>query len=104
MQSLLLGFRQLRERDYYRDDPLVQRALGLQRLPDVSTWTRGLAELTARDIVHKCDLSQSRRRHKVRAVVDTAEAETKLVSRSRAIRERYNLAAALARPDKPFLV
>jgi hypothetical protein len=44
---LLLGFRRLRERDYYRDDPLVQRVLGLQRLPDVSTWTRGLAELTA---------------------------------------------------------
>ena len=47
---LLLGFRRLRERDYYRDDPLVQRVLGLQRLPDVSTWTRGLAEMAARDI------------------------------------------------------
>src|SRR5690606_5332242 len=32
---LLLGFRRLRERDYYRDDPLVQRVLGLRRLPDV---------------------------------------------------------------------
>jgi hypothetical protein len=47
---LLLGFRRLRERDYYRDDPLVQRVLGLQRLPDVSTWTRGLAEMTTSNI------------------------------------------------------
>jgi hypothetical protein len=47
---LLLGFRRLRERDYYRDDPLVQRVLGLQRLPDVSTWTRGLAEMTPNNI------------------------------------------------------
>lgn len=47
---LLLGFRRLRERDFYRDDPMVQRVLGLQRLPDVSTWTRGLAEMTARNI------------------------------------------------------
>lgn len=47
---LLLGFRRLRERDFYRDDPMVQRVLGLQRLPDVSTWTRGLAEMTASNI------------------------------------------------------
>jgi len=47
---VLLGFRRLRERDFYRDDPIVQRVLGLQRLPDVSTWTRGLAEITAADI------------------------------------------------------
>lgn len=47
---LLLGFRRLRERDFYRDDPMVQRVLGLQRLPDVSTWTRGLAEMTATNI------------------------------------------------------
>jgi Transposase DDE domain group 1 len=47
---LLLGFRRLRERDFYRDDPMVQRVLGLHRLPDVSTWTRGLAEMTPSDI------------------------------------------------------
>ena len=46
---LLLGV-PLRERDYYRDDLLVQRVLGLQRLPDVSTWTRGLAEMTVSNI------------------------------------------------------
>jgi hypothetical protein len=47
---LVLGFRRLRERDFYRDDPLVQRVLGLHRLPDVSTWTRGLGEMTPDDV------------------------------------------------------
>lgn len=34
---LILGFRRLREIEYYRDDPLVLRLMGLRRLPDVST-------------------------------------------------------------------
>ncbi len=32
----LIGFRRLRELDYYRDDPIVLRLMGLRRLPDVS--------------------------------------------------------------------
>jgi len=40
---LLIGFRQLREARYYRDDPMVQRVLGLNRLPDVATVSRLLA-------------------------------------------------------------
>lgn len=40
---LLLGYRDLRESVYYRDDPMVKRLLGLQRLPDVSTVSRMLA-------------------------------------------------------------
>jgi len=44
---LLLGWRRLRDLDYYRDDPLVLRVLGLQRLPDVSTISRGLRRVTA---------------------------------------------------------
>jgi hypothetical protein len=39
---LLLGFRELRDSQAYRDDPLVQRILGLDRLPDVSTVCRML--------------------------------------------------------------
>jgi hypothetical protein len=39
---LLLGFRKLRDLDYYQDDPLVKRLLGLKRLPDVSTVSRAL--------------------------------------------------------------
>lgn len=41
---LLLGFRELREARAYRDDPMVQRLLGLQRLPDVATISRMLKD------------------------------------------------------------
>jgi hypothetical protein len=40
---LLLGFRQLRDSRYYRDDPMVRRVLGVRRLPDVATVSRILA-------------------------------------------------------------
>ena len=40
---LLMGFRRLRDIDYYRDDPLVKRLLGLNRIPDVATVSRALA-------------------------------------------------------------
>src|SRR5207249_7843161 len=40
---LLLGYRELRDQRYYRDDPLVKRVLGLHRLPDVATLSRPLA-------------------------------------------------------------
>ncbi len=42
---LLLGFRRLREIDYYRDDPLVLRLLGLRKLPDFSTISRALSQM-----------------------------------------------------------
>jgi len=42
---LLLGFRNLRESAYYRDDPMVKRILGLRRLPDPSTLSRMLKEV-----------------------------------------------------------
>lgn len=47
---LLLGFRRLRDVDYYRDDPLVQRLLGLQRLPDVATICRTLAAMSRHSV------------------------------------------------------
>jgi len=40
---LLLGFRRLRGLDFYRDDPIVARVVGLRQLPDVSTVSRALA-------------------------------------------------------------
>jgi hypothetical protein len=43
---LLLGYRDLRESAYYRDDPMVKRLLGLDRLPDVSTLSRTLKDAT----------------------------------------------------------
>jgi len=41
---LLLGFRELRDCRAYRHDPLVQRILGLKRLPDVATLSRMLKD------------------------------------------------------------
>jgi hypothetical protein len=41
---LLLGYRQLRESAFYRDDPLVKRVLGLRVLPSVPTVSRMLSE------------------------------------------------------------
>ena len=41
---ILLGYRELRDSDYYRDDPLVKRILGLKRLPDVATISRALKD------------------------------------------------------------
>lgn len=41
---VLLGYRELRDCRYYRDDPLVKRVLGLKRLPDVATLSRMLKE------------------------------------------------------------
>ena len=47
---VILGFRQLRDRDYYADDPLVCRLLGVTRLPDVATISRTLATADARAV------------------------------------------------------
>ena len=47
---LLLGYRELQQSRYYQDDPLVQRVLGLKRLPDVATLSRFLQEATAASV------------------------------------------------------
>jgi len=41
---LILGFRNLRDMDCYRDDPMVLQTLGLRRLPSVPTLSRMLGE------------------------------------------------------------
>lgn len=56
---LLLGFRRLREIDYYRDDPLVLRLMGLRKLPDVSTISRALAEMDRNGVNNVRRLSRS---------------------------------------------
>jgi hypothetical protein len=48
----LLGFRRLRGLDYYRDDPLVARVLGLRKLPDVATLSRGLKNADIESVVN----------------------------------------------------
>lgn len=47
---LIMGFRELREAAAYRDDPMVQRLLGLQRLPDVATISRMLKNADGRSV------------------------------------------------------
>ena len=47
---LLLGFRELQDVRCYRDDPLVQRLLGLRRLPNVATVSRVLKHATAQSV------------------------------------------------------
>jgi hypothetical protein len=56
---LLLGFRRLREVDYYRDDPLVLRLMGLRKLPDVSTISRALCQMEVEGIEKVRELSTS---------------------------------------------
>jgi hypothetical protein len=56
---LLLGFRRLREVDYYRDDPLLLRLMGLRRLPDVSTISRALSQMELDAVDNLRDLSRS---------------------------------------------
>ena len=56
---LLLGFRRLREVDYYRDDPLVLRLMGLRKLPDVSTISRSLSRMESEGVEKVRELSRS---------------------------------------------
>ena len=46
----LIGFRQLRDVQYYKDDPIVKRVLGLNHLPDVATISRTLASSDTRSV------------------------------------------------------
>jgi hypothetical protein len=48
---LTLGFRRLRDIEYYEDDLMVLRLLGLRKLPDVSTISRALTTIDAMDIL-----------------------------------------------------
>lgn len=49
---LMLGYRRLRDIEYYQDDLMVLRLLGLRKLPDVSTISRALTTVDAKDILH----------------------------------------------------
>jgi hypothetical protein len=55
---LVLGYRELRDLRYYRDDPLVQRVLGLRRLPDVATISRALGSADPRSVAKLRALSR----------------------------------------------
>jgi len=55
---LTLGFRQLRERDFYANDPLVKRLLGWRRIPDVSTICRSLSAADEKCVANARDLNR----------------------------------------------
>lgn len=48
---VLIGFRRIRDRDYYATDPLVCRVVGVAKLPDVATISRTLCAATAREVL-----------------------------------------------------
>jgi hypothetical protein len=73
---LILGFRRLRDVDYYKDDPLVKRILGLNRLPDVATISRALSDADeisvakARDLLRNLVLERLRKLGLARVTLD----------------------------------
>lgn len=56
--NVVLGYRKLRDTDFYRDDPMVLRVLGLKQFPDVSTISRTLAAADAKDVVNVRQMAQ----------------------------------------------
>ena len=56
---MILGNRRLREMDYYNDDPMLCRALGISKLPDVSTISRTLGSVTEHGYENLKSLSQN---------------------------------------------
>ena len=54
----IIGFRRLRDLDYYKDDPMIKRALGLKRLPNVATVSRELAACDEKNVENLQALSQ----------------------------------------------
>lgn len=56
---LLLGYRRLQDIRYYSDDPMVKRVLGLKRLPDVATLSRGLKLMDEQSVLNERALNRS---------------------------------------------
>ena len=54
----LVGFRRLRDLEYYHDDPVVLRTVGLSQMPDVSTISRGLRKVDERGVTELRTLSR----------------------------------------------
>jgi hypothetical protein len=56
---ILMGYRKLRDIDYYKDDPIVKRLLGLNRLPDVATVSRALRDADEASVTNVRQLCRS---------------------------------------------
>ena len=55
----LLGYRNLRDQQFYKDDPLVKRTLNLQNLPSVPTISRMLSDFDEVALIGLCDFNSS---------------------------------------------
>ena len=75
---IIVGQRRLRDFDYYRDDELVKRVLGLKRLPDVSTVSRSLSS------ADECSVGNGRPK-------STTMVIERFVAESECVREPYGL-------------
>ena len=56
---IILGFRRLREVDFYSDDSIALRLMGLRKLPDVPTISRALSQMEPGGVQNIRDLSRS---------------------------------------------
>jgi len=55
---LVLGYRRIRDMDYYREDPLVRQVLGLRHLPSVPTVSRMLAEIDEEGLANMREMNR----------------------------------------------
>ena len=116
---LILGFRRLRDVDYYKDDPLVKRILGLNNLPDVATISRALAGADeksvskARELIRNLVLERLRKAGLARVTLDfdgsvlstTRKAEGTAVGfnkKKKGARSYYPLFCTLAQTGQVF--
>jgi len=59
IMHIVLGYRKLREMDYYRDDPLVRQVLGLHRLPSVPTMSRMLSGIDSESLDNMREMNRN---------------------------------------------
>jgi hypothetical protein len=63
---LLIGCRRLQEVKHYADDPVVKRVLGLKRLPDVATISRGLSQMDKESVKNERQLMRELVSHRLK--------------------------------------
>jgi len=74
--NTLLGYRKLRDVEWYSEDPLVKRVLGLGKLPDPSTVSRNLNQMDFQSVINlrnenrEINLDRLEKEHLKRITVD----------------------------------
>ena len=49
---IFIGFKRLRGRDYYFDDPIIKRVVGIRSIPDVSTISRAFCRVDEKSFLN----------------------------------------------------